>query len=191
VDPSPSNEHSVVFPYKANFDKLTLVAGTATAGSTTSITDSALAGLYPDDYFNGDTVRIISGTGKTSYAVVTDYTGASGAFTVADWLFQSGTAAGTDPTTGSVYYVDAAGTHPCGMQFDFAIISACLAQTEIEFTDVKRGYTEKYYKIDLPQAHKIDGRSGPRKLGGGSSGLMKREGDAVYYTQRGIVTYET
>jgi hypothetical protein len=63
VDPSPNDEHTVVFPYKANFDALTLVAGTATGGSTTTLTDTALIGLYPNDYFNGKTIKIISGTG--------------------------------------------------------------------------------------------------------------------------------
>lgn len=192
VDPWPTNEHTVVFPYKAGFDSLDLIASTATGGGATSLTDTALVGLYPNDYFNGQVIRIISGTGRTSYAVVTDYVGTTGVFTVADWLFADGTAGGTDPAASSVYVVEPAdNTHPCGMQFDPAIVSACLAKAEEEFADVKHGYLEKYMNIDLPQAHAIDGRSAPRKLGKGRSGLMKREGDAVFYTQRGIVTYET
>jgi hypothetical protein len=194
VDPSPTNEHTVVFPYKVGFDQLDLIAGTATGGGATSLTDTALIGLYPDDYFNSDVIRIISGTGVTSYATITDYVGSTGVFTVADWLFASGAAGGTNPATSSIYYVEESdNVHPAGMQFDNAIISACLAQAEIEFSDVKRGYLDKYLANDLPQAHAIDGRSAPRRLGVGRPGLMKREGDggAVYRTQRGVVTYET
>jgi hypothetical protein len=194
VDPWPTSEHTVVFPYKAGFDSLDLVASTATGGGATSLTDTAMIGLYPDDYFNGQVIRIISGTGKTSYAVVTDYAGATGVFTVADWLFAGGTAGGTDPASGSVYCVEPVdNTHPCGMQFDSAIVSACLAKAEEEFADIKRGYLDKYLTSDLPQAHAIDGRSAPRRLNvaRGGDGLMKRGGDAVYYTQRGIVRYET
>ena len=193
VDPSPTAEHTVVFPYKAGFDNLDLVASTATGGGATSLTDTALVGLYPNDYFNGQVIRIISGTGKTSYAVVTDYVGATGVFTVADWLFADGTAGGTDPAASSVYYVEPVGnTHPAGMMFDNAIISACLAKTEEEFADVKHGYLDKYLSNDLPQAHAADGRSAPRKLGSARAVGLKREGDdALYYTQRGVVRYET
>ena len=188
VDPEPTNEHTIVFPYKASFDALTLVAGTANAGGATSLTDADLAGLYPDDHFNGETIRIISGTGKTSYAVVTDYTGATGVFTVADWLYQSGAAGGTDPGSGSVYVVDSEDTHPAGMQFDFAILSACRAAVEEEFTDVKRGFTEKYLQVDLPAAFAIDGRSAPRKLG-----VMRGQSETgnVTVIQRGEITYTT
>jgi len=187
VDPEPTDEHTIVFPYKASFDALTLVVGTANAGGATSLTDADLAGLYPDDYFNGQTIRIMSGTGKTSYAVVTDYTGATGVFAVADWLYQNGAAGGTDPGDDSVYYVDAGEVHPAGMQFDFAIVSACLAQTELEFTDVKRGYMDKFLNVDLPSAWAIDGRSRPHKLGKMRSGGEPR----ATFVQRDIVTYET
>jgi len=187
VDPSPTDEHTVVFPYRANFDKLTLIAGTATGGGATSLTDTGIIGLYADDYFNGDTIRIMSGTGKTSYAVVTDYAGATGVFTVADWLYANGSAGGTDPAASSVYYVEPEGSHPAGLQFDFAIVSACLMQAELEFTDVKRGFTEKFLTVDLPAAYAIDGRLGPKRLGVMKSG----SGPRITYIQRGIVTYET
>lgn len=185
VDPEPASEYTIVFPYKASFDALTLIAGTATGGGATSLTDTAIIGLYPNDHFNGQTIRIISGTGKTSYAVVTDYVGSTGVFTVADWLYANGSAGGTDPTAGSIYMVDAGGVHPAGMQFDFAIRSACLAATEEEFTDVKRGYTEKYLNVDLPAAWTIDGRSAPKKLG-----VMRGSEPRVRWIQRDIVNYE-
>ncbi len=182
VDPEPTAECTIVFPYKASFDKLTLIAGTATGGGETSLTDTAIIGLYPDDYFNGQTIRIISGTGKTSYATVTDYVGSTGVFTVAGWLYQNGSAGGTSPASGSIYVVDAGETHPAGMQFDQAILSACRAQVEGEFTDVKRGFTEKYMQVDLPAAYAIDARSAPKKLG------VMGSGRGVIY-QRGEVTY--
>ncbi|MBE3045977.1 hypothetical protein IMZ48_26250 [Candidatus Bathyarchaeota archaeon] len=192
VDPAPSNEHTIVFPYRANFDKLTLIAGTAIEASVhapgdtlATLTDTAIIGLYADDYFNGQTIRIISGTGKTSYAAVTDYNDGTGVFTVAEWLYASGTTAGTHPAASSIYYVEPADTHPAGLQFDDAIVSAILAQTELEFTDVKRGYTDKYLGSDLPAAWAIDGRTGPRKLGVMQSG----SGPRTAYVQRDLVTY--
>jgi hypothetical protein len=190
VDPEPTNEHTIVFPYKANFDALTLVAGTASAGGATSLTDSSIAGLYADDHFNGDTIRIISGTGKTSYAAVTDYTGSTGAFIVADWLYQSGAAGGTDPSSDSVYVVDAGEVHPAGLQFDFAILSACRAAAEEEFTDVKRGFTEKYLNVDLPAAWAIDGRSAPKKFGV-MRGQSQVGAEIVTTIERGEITYST
>ena len=185
VDPEPGSAYTVVFPYKANFDQLTLVAGTATGGGNTSVTDTAIIGLYPDDYFNGQTIKIISGTGRTSYAVCTDYVGSTGVFTVADWLYQNGSAGGTNPASGSIYVVDSGGVHPAGMQFDFAIESACLAFTEQEFSDIRQGFMDKYMTIDLPAAHTIDGQSGPKKLGKSQSG----SGSRIQYFQRDIVTY--
>jgi hypothetical protein len=188
VDPSPTNEHTVVFPYKANFDKLTLVAGTATGGGATTLTDTAIIGLYPDDYFLGDTIHIMSGTGKTSYGVCTGYDDGTGVFTVADsWLYASGAVGGTHPATSSIYYVEPDDTHPAGLSFDDTIVSAILAQTEIEFTDVKRGFTEKYLGTDLPAAYAIDGRSAPKKLGKMRSG----SGTGIVYVQRDLVTYES
>jgi hypothetical protein len=186
VDPEPTDETTITFPYKANFDKLTLIAGTASAGGATSLTDSTFAGYYPDDYFNGDIIRIISGTGKTSYATVTDFTGATCVFTVADWLYQSGAAGGTDPSSDSVYVVEPVGSHPAGMQFDDIILSACRAHTEMEFTDVNRGFMQQYIQSDLPAAYLIDGHSAPRKLGVMGSGSGPRQ----QYIQRPIVTYE-
>jgi hypothetical protein len=190
VNPEPTNEHTIVFPYTASFDTLTLVAGTSNAGGATSLTDADLAGLYPDDYFIGQTVRIISGTGKTSYAVCTDYTGATGVFTVADWLYQSGAAGGTNPGSDSVYVVDAGETHPAGLQFDFAILSACRAAAEQEFTDVQRGFEQRYMAVDLPMAHAIDGRSAPKKLGV-MLGQSRKSQSTVTVIERGEVTYET
>lgn len=186
VDPEPIDETTIVFPYKANFDRLTLISGDASAADSTSITDDTIANLYPDDYFNGDTIKIISGTGKYSYAVVTDYTGSTGAFTVADWLAMDGSVGGTDPAASSAYYVETSDTHPAGMQFDDIILSACRAHTEMEFNDVNRGFMQQYIQSDLPAAYLIDGHSAPRKFGVMRSGSGPRH----QYIQRPIVTYE-
>ena len=186
VDPEPNDENTIVFPYKASFDKLTLVAGTASAAGATSLTDSTLVGLYPDDYFNGEVIKIVSDTGIGGYATVTDYTGATGVFTVADWLDISGDAGGTDPAESSAFYVELDGVHPAGMQFDDAILSAVRAHTEREFADVERGFWGQYVSQDLPAAYLIDQRSVPRKLGVMRSG----SGPRVTYIQRPIVSYE-
>jgi len=186
VDPEPTDETTVVFPYKASFDKVTLVAGTAASANATTLVDSNLAGLYPDDYFNGYTIKVISDTGRGSYAPITDYTGVSGTFTVADWLFVDGTAGGTDPEEGSAYYVELSETHPAGMQFDDTILSSIRAHTEREFVDVDRGYWGQYLQHDLPAAYLTDMRSAPKKLGRMGSG----SGPVVKYVTRPIVRYE-
>lgn len=186
VDPEPTDEHTVVFPYKASFDKLTLLSGTATAASATSLTDSTLANLYPDDYFNGDDIYIMSGTGKYSRAPITDYTGATGVFTIADWLSLGDVAGGTAAAASSAYYVETDDTHPAGLQFDDAILSACRAHTEMEFADVQRGHMEQYLKSDLMAAYLIDGHSAPRKM----SAMRSGSGPRHQFIQRPLVTYE-
>lgn len=75
------------------------VLGTATAGTAASLTDSSLEDDYVDDYFNGWVIEILSGTGAGEWAVVTDYTGATGKF---DFTALSG---GSTPDTTSVYSV--------------------------------------------------------------------------------------
>lgn len=167
VDPKPVAAETLTFPYTLHFDKLQLEAGDSSAGDSTSLTDSTLAALYPDDYFNTWIIRIISGTGKNSYAIVTDYTGSSGKFDVADWLSIDGTAAGTDPSgTGGIYYVEpAANLHPAGFSFDEDILAACRAKAEMEIEDVAAGWMQTYHQIALPRAHRKDARTAPRKLG--------------------------
>jgi hypothetical protein len=177
LDPSPTATDTILFPYEVGFDELLMECGIGNAGDTTSITDADLANLYPDDYFNGWTIRLIDGTGAFSYAPVTDYTGSSGKFDVADWLERSGAAAGTDPGATTAYYVEPAyNKHPAGLLFDDVVLSACKAQTEMEFDDVQAGYVEKFYKVDLPLAHAADKRSAPRTLGKMGRGGLRRSG---------------
>lgn len=174
LDNDPSTADTFQFPYSAYFDKVRLEAGSASAGDTTSLTNSDLANLYPDDYYNGWVMKIIDGTGKNSYAVVSDYTGVSGKFDVADWLAIDGSADGTDPDDTSVYVLQpVVNAHPAGMRFDDAIKGACLAEAEKIVDDLAgRGFVKDWMQTHLPDAHKLDHRSGPRTLG-----TMNKSGD--------------
>ena len=168
VDPQPSAADTVEFPYTLFFDKLRFEGGTASAADSTSLTDSTFANIWPDDYFNGWTIRIISGTGKNSYAKVTDFTGATCKFDVADWLDINGGAGGTDPTgTDGVYTVEPVNNlHPAGYRFDRAILLACLSVMEQSSEEmVSVVHQGEYYKVALPAAQNLDKRSAPRKLG--------------------------
>ena len=165
VDPSPVATDTVEFPYELGFDELRMEGGIGNAGDSTSITDASLADLYPVSYFVGWKITLIDGTGKFSYAIVTEYTTA-GKFTVADWLSRSGTAGGKDPSSTTAYYVEPAyNIHPAGLLFDDVILSACKAQVEMQYEDVQGGYVQKFYDVDLPKAWEADKRTAPRKLG--------------------------
>jgi hypothetical protein len=94
LDNDPSTADTFLFPYSAYFDKVRLEAGVATGGAETTLTNTDLNDLYPDDYYSGWVMKIIDGTGKNSYAVITDYASATGVFTVADWLAIDGSAGG-------------------------------------------------------------------------------------------------
>lgn len=171
VDPSPTAAKTVTFPYRIGFNKLDAIVGISTASGDTGVTIDGIANEYPDDYFNGWYAYVVSGTGINSYAKVTDYTGATGAFTVADWLAINGSAGGTNPSaTASYIFVTDGYRHPAGAQFDEAILSACKAQVEMNFEGVATGAVDKFLKFDLPEAHRIDGRSGPKSVGMMKSG---------------------
>lgn len=160
VNPRPVKADTLEFMYTVYFDRLDFVTGRATSGGATTLADSTRT--EADDYFNGWTLHVMSGTGKHDYAVVTDYTGSSGTFTVAAWSGGS-----TSPTTDSIYYLEPVyNTHPAGIQHDRAILSACLARAEIEVDACKgQGYMEMYYKNDLPQSKLVDQKAAPRTLG--------------------------
>jgi hypothetical protein len=165
--PSPVSDDTILFPYSAYHNEVRLISGEASSGDNTTLIDSELVNIYPDDYYNGWTIKVISGTGKFSNALVTGYEGSTGTFTVADWLFVNGVAGGTNPSNDS-FYVAAppANLHPAGYRFDSAVKSACMASAELEVEDLEgRGFLEKFYKVDLKMAHNLDSRSGPRSLG--------------------------
>lgn len=173
LDPQPSADDTLQFPYTLYFDKLDMETGIADSGSNTTLVDDTRT--EGDDYFNGWIIEVISGTGKGSYAVVTDYTGSTGTFTVADWLTSAGAAGGTNPSSDSIYCVEPTNNkHPAGFKFDESIMSACKYKMEEENEDINKGWVEKYIKKDLPAAYGIDKRSAPRKLGSMNRGINYR-----------------
>jgi len=185
VDPSPTSGDTLIFPYKIGFDKLLLEAGIATAGAATTLTDATRRKDNEiNDYFIGWVIHIISGVGKYEYATIDDFVRNTGVF-----LFNSGLSEGSTPTTTSVYYVEPVNNkHPAGIQFDNAILSACLMEAELEFESLQIDYSpsEKYMKKDLPAAYRIDARSAPKKLGvmlpGTRRGVGGRTWNNVGYT---------
>ncbi len=166
LDRDPVAADTLEFPYTLAFDELRLEAGLATNGAATAVSNSTLANIYPNELFNGWTIKIISGTGKRAVAIVTNYVGADGEFFVADWLYPNGTAAAVNPAPGSAYVATPPGNlHPAGLRFDEAIKAACLAQAEVDIEDVAANFVQKYNQKSLPRAYAIDTRSAPRKLG--------------------------
>jgi len=166
VDPSPTAADTLIFPYRIGFNALQIESGDINTPTTTYIVDDSIGALWPNDYFVGWVVHIMSGRGRGCYNTVTGYTGASGTFTVEKWLAADGATTGTTPNTESAYYVEPQNNrHPAGMQFDDAIRAACLAMAEREFDDVNKGYMAEFMERALPLAHQIDARSAPKKLG--------------------------
>lgn len=160
VDPQPSAADTIIFPYSVGFDQLELEAGIATAGSATSLTCGGLANEYNSDYFNNWILTIITGTGARETATITDYTGSSGKF---DFTALSGS---STPDTTSVFYVEPANNkHPAGFEFDDAIVSACLAQTEKQFKDIIGGFEQDFLNVHLPKAWELDARTAPLTMG--------------------------
>ena len=176
LDPEPSSGDILEFPYNLTFDKLDLEAGKATAGTgADNLTDSART--EADDYFNGWKIEIISGTGKGSWALVSDYTSDSGKFDIVadDWLKPDGTTGGTHPAANSIYVVTPVNNaHPAGARFDESILAACMARLEMDSDELQEGLEQRYLQKAIPLAHKIDARSAPRTLGSMNDGLVYR-----------------
>ena len=175
VHPSPTAAKTVQFPYRTGFNKLQAVTGTAFNGSTTALvtTDSHIWKIYPNDYFNGWTIEIISGTGRKSYAKVTDFVsndGTSAVFTVAKWLAADGTSTGASPALNSIYYLTDGLKHSAGQMFDMAIRSAIMVEVAEEFGQLSYDAVGKYMQMDLPEAHALDARMRPRTVGSMQSG---------------------
>lgn len=170
--PSPTAAKTIEFPYRIGFDGLEALSGTASGGSAITLVDSSFANVYPDDYFNGQFITTQDGTGKNGYAVITDFTGATCTFTVADWLSASdeSTAAAADPAASTSYFVTDRIKHPAGQMFDVAIKSAIMAETAEEFGPLQYDAVGKYLQVDLPRAYALDARMRPRKTGVMKSG---------------------
>lgn len=142
--------------------------------SVISVTDTERT--ETDDYFNGWILRIISGTGKGAYGVVTDFS--TGVFTVT-WT-------GTTPDTTSVYVVEPTNNmQPAGQRFDEVILKACLSKASLYFLDRDMpNHYEDYLRKVLPQARITDARQAPRSLG--SMNLAKRS--TIYRTWTNVTT---
>jgi hypothetical protein len=151
--PEPSQADVLEFPYTLMFNGIDFESGVATGGGATTVADTTRD--EPDDYFNGWRVDIIAGTGRGSYATVTDYTGSTGTFTVADWLNSL-----ADPAADSIYFVQPANNmHPAGAKFDEVIQASCLAEAEQYFENISAGHIERYTQKALPKAYDADARS--------------------------------
>jgi hypothetical protein len=167
LDPSPSADVTLEFPYTVTFNKLDAETGEADTSGTPDTTLVDATRTEGDTYFVGWKITIIDGTGKGSYGIVTVYTGSSGTFTVADWLTSAGAGGGTNPGANSVYYVEPLNNlHPCGHRFDEVIIAACMSKAQQRIEEMATSnYVEEYHKKALMQAYKIDSRFAPRTLG--------------------------
>ena len=150
--PDPVQTDILEWPYILEFDKIDMETGVATGAAATNVSDSTRD--EPDDYFNGWRITIIDGTGRNTYALVTDYTGATGTFTVADWL------GGADPAANSVYYVEPLNNlHPAGLKFDEVVKASCLSEAEQFYSKIEAGHIERYIQKALPRAYEADARS--------------------------------
>ena len=156
--PFPVQVDILEFPYILVFNGIDMETGVATSASTTTIADTTRD--EADDYFNGWRVDIIDGTGRGSWALVTDYTGSTGSFTVADWLAADGSAGGTDPAADSIYVIQPLNNlHPAGIKFDEVIKASCLSEAEQFFKNIQGGHIERYVQKALPKAYEADARS--------------------------------
>lgn len=89
--------------------------GTATAGGASTITLPATR-VQVDDWYNGLTIRILSGTGSGQTALVSDYVGATGVITIsAPWA--------TPPDATSVYEFNYTGGNR--HRYAFRIAAGC------------------------------------------------------------------
>lgn len=179
IFPDPSVADLVQFPYRKYFDKFQIASGEATGGTAVTLVDGSRNEI--NDYFNEWLLTIISGTGKTETATITDYTAATGTFTFA------ALSGGSTPDATSRYVVEPViKTHPAGYQFDNVILSACFARAEMEQEDIQAGWVQMYKQTDLPAAHNHDKKLTPRSLGYCGDGTRSKQG-RIWKT----VTYDT
>lgn len=98
--PSPTQSRTVTLHYARRLSPIHY--GTATAGAATTITfpSTPTAGLVSNinDFYNGDCIYIVSGTGAGQIRVISDYVGSTRVATVSSaWA--------TNPSTDSVYSI--------------------------------------------------------------------------------------
>lgn len=131
VDPSPVATDTVEFPYELGFDELRMEGSISNYGGTTYIVDDDR--WEPSDYFNGWIVTLLDGTGRGSYAVVTDYDSTDGSIT----KFEDGTDTGVTTKVTSTHtlsngdVVTISGTTSYNGTF---VISGVISTTSFEIT---------------------------------------------------------
>jgi hypothetical protein len=158
VDPQPTDTMTLQFPYISMFDQLRMDSGMATAGSTTTLTDTNRT--EADNYYFGWTLRIMNGTGAGETALVTGFNHTTKAFSF------TALSGGSTPDATSAYVVEPVEkTHAAGAMFDQTILDACMCQLEMQIKDVISGAIEYFEKISLPAAWRIDKQFAPRTLG--------------------------
>ena len=81
-DPSPIATDTILFPYELGFNELRMEGGISNYGGTTYLVDDDR--WEPSDYFNGWIITLLDGTGRGSYAPVTDYKSGDGVATCTD-----------------------------------------------------------------------------------------------------------
>lgn len=156
--PDPIQVDVLEFPYNLVFDKIDMETGVADSTSDTTLVDATRD--EADDYFNSWRIEIIDGTGRGSWALVTDFTNTDGTFTVDDWLKADGSAAGTNPDADSIYVAQPLNNlHPAGIEYDEVVKASCLSETEQFFTNIESGHIERYIQKALPKAYEADARS--------------------------------
>ena len=170
VNPQPTLLKTIEFPYIMHFDDARILGGVAESGSATTVTAAVFATNYPsDDVFNGYVVEVINGTGRGSYATVTDYDGTTGEFVVAAWLKSDGTLTGTSPGADSEFAVKPIHPYyqPAGFAYDGTVEAACLAACEIYGGDrtFDTHATDLFFKVKLPQAQAVNRRQHPHTVG--------------------------
>jgi len=132
VDPSPIAADTIVFPYELGFDELRMEGGISNYGGTTYLVDDDR--WEPSNYFNGWTITLLDGTGRGSYATVTDYDSTEGSITA----FADGTDTGVTTKVTSTHalsngdVVTISGTTSYDGTF---VISGVISTTSFEITN--------------------------------------------------------
>ena len=139
--PFPTETDTVEFPYTAFFDEIEIASGIATSTDLATTLIDTTNRNEADDFFNGQTLTILEGTGSGQTATITDFDLGTNKLT-----FSAGLSGSSTPDTTSIYMLEpAVRLHPAGFQFDPVIRMACFAQAEASVEDVAAGWTERYF----------------------------------------------
>jgi len=166
------------------------LAGTRVTGTVDSVTadpdtltDATLEATYDtDDDLVGYWCYILTGTGKGSYAQITDYTASGGVITVADWLDQYGQAAGTDPVAADTFAIT-----------DVEVIGGDIARYPLPEGFCGEVSGEIHYAKDTANATRIqwshESEIRSRRAASVSSGAPSRAAIRPWEPQTGTLSY--